>query len=92
MSTTKKIQGNLKTFILTFGKLLQSWENDTNEIERIITELIKLSSLVSAIIRTLSSKKSRFQFLVDFPSLESLLLVKICRDNEDLFCQLKLFW
>ena len=92
MSATKKIQGNLKSLILTFGKLLQSWENDCGEVERILTELHKLLQLMAAIKRTLSSRKSRFEFLAVFPALESRLLAKISRDTEDLFRQIKLFW
>lgn len=32
----KKIQGQLKTFVSTYGTLILSWQNDTQEIKKLV--------------------------------------------------------
>lgn len=86
----KKKQGELKSNVQAFGKLILSWQSDEYEIHQLLVGIEGLRSSLAAV--SVCSECSLCPVFSRFEDLSSRLRGAIARELEDLFRQLRLFW
>ena len=89
-SAVKKHQSQIKTFVQSFGKLLQVWKHECEQIYILLQGLMELAQNTTAVISTAKKHEKDMMFL-KFPDLGTKLIGGLLVDMESILSQLRLF-
>lgn len=88
---SKKLQGQLKSNVISFCKVIISWKSDVEEIEKLLIALQALHKSLDAINKSLQTPNHSF-LTARFPDLNGILVSKLLADAEAINVQLRTFW
>lgn len=87
----KKAQGGLKTLISTYGSLMLSWNNDVEEVQRLLQYMKDLISKRKTIENCISSKSFFTRYIENSHTIGGLLISMIIRETESALMQIRTF-